>query len=258
MENFDPFLPQNLKKQELSETAAVENGQDASRGDFGAYHRLLKHRKDDWVRLHAIIDGTEAAQYADQASAALESLGLLSPNPVLLDAGCGPGAITEALRVRFRGARATGIDISQSAIQYAREEYPQSRFETVAIDAHTSLPEKYDVIHAREFYPFTRTEDISIHKQYLEVFAKHLKPGGVLILALLSQKGTLADNSARLEPDMRAWGLSSFRRIPLASAALLRLFRSFPVSRTATWAINTITRRPQRYFYISQRDQSPV
>ena len=251
MGDFDPFLFRNLKKREASEIAAVESGQDASRGDFGAYHRLLKHRETDWARLHAVIDREEAEQYAAQAFAAVASLTLKSPT--LLDAGCGPGVITEALRARFQCAGATGIDISQSAIRYAREEFPKCRFEEMGIDEHVALPEKYDIVHTREFYPFTRTGDISVHKAYLEVFAKHLKPGGVLIHTLLAQNGTLADNSHLLAEDLRRWGLTPFQRIPLANAAVLRLLRGIPASRNATWAIQTILRRPQRYFYVSRR-----
>jgi|CXWL01.1.fsa_nt_gi 2-polyprenyl-3-methyl-5-hydroxy-6-metoxy-1,4-benzoquinol methylase len=250
MGDFDSFLVQNLKKQEASETAAVENGQDASRGDFGAYHRLLKHRKDDWVKLHAVIDKAEADQYADQVIAAA---GPLPPQPALLDAGCGPGIITDSLRARLSCAAATGIDISQSAVQYGREEFPQCRFETVGIDAHTVLPGQYDVIHTREFYPFTRTGDVDVHRTYLEVFAKHLKPGGLMIHALLAQNETLADNSRLLAEDMSRWGLSPFQTIPLANAAILRRLGNIPLSRNATLAIQTILRRPQRYFYISRR-----
>ncbi len=250
MGHFDSFLVQNLKKQEASETAAEENGQDASRGDFGAYHRLLKHRKDDWVKLHAVIDKAEADQYAAQVFAAAGPLPL---NPTLLDAGCGPGVITESLRARLSCAAATGIDISQSAVQYAREEFKKCRFETVGIDEHTVLPNQYDIIHTREFYPFTRTGDVAVHKTYLEVFAKHLKPGGLLIHALLAQNGTLADNSQELAMDMRHWGLSPFQVIPLANASILRLLGNVPLSRTATWVIQQILRRSQRYFYISRR-----
>ena len=250
MGHFDSFLVQNLKKQEASETAAVENGLDASRGDFGAYHRLLKHRKDDWVKLHAVIDKAEADQYADQVFAAA---GQLPPQPVLLDAGCGPGVITESLRTRLACSTATGIDISQSAVQYAREEFPKCRFETVGVDEHTVLPDQYDVIHTREFYPFTRTADIAVHRTYLEVFAKHLKPGGLLIHALLAQVGTLADNSGPLSSDLARLGLSPFQTIPLANAAILRRLGNVSLSRTATWAIQKILRRPQRYFYISRR-----
>lgn len=250
MGHFDSFIVENLKKQEASETAAVENGQDASRGDFGAYHRLLKHRKDDWVKLHAVIDKAEADQYADQVFAAAEPL---PAHPALLDAGCGPGIITESLRARLSCTAATGIDISQSAIQYAREEFPKCRFETVGIDANTVLPAQYDVIHTREFYPFTRTGDLAVHRTYLEVFAKHLKPGGLLIHALLAQKGTLADNSRQLATDLRRWNLSPFEKIPLANAAILRRLGNIPLSRNATVAIQTILRRPQRYFYISRR-----
>ncbi|MEK7388065.1 MAG: class I SAM-dependent methyltransferase [Elusimicrobiota bacterium] len=257
MSDFDPFLPENLLKQEQAEISAVESGQDASRGDFGAYHRLLKHHKDDWVRLHAIIDAAAAAQYAEQAAAALASLAPPSGRPNLLDAGCGPGAITDALRVRVGCSAATGVDISQSAIEYARRSFPLCRFNVVAIDEHTTFPERYDIIHSREFYPFTRTVDLAVHKAYLNVFAKHLKPGGILVCTLLDQPGTLSDTICELRATMESMGLTPFKAIPLANARLLRLLRSVALSRGATWAVNKLIKAPQRCFYLSRLTRSP-
>ena len=254
MEDKDWFSPENLKKAETADIKKIEDGiaDSSTVGDFGAYHRLLKQRRDDWVRSHAIIDPHEADLYAKQAVAAAEAAGPLPLNPSLLDAGCGPGTITEALRLRFRCARATGIDISTSAIQYANEEFPQCRFKVIGIDKNTPLPETYDVIHAREFYPFTRTGDLAIHAEYLKRLSLHLKPGGVLILAVLAREETLAKNTDRLAASMRDWGLAPFLKIPSASGTVLRTFHSISISRNLILLIGKFLRRPIRYFYVSR------
>lgn len=236
------LLPENLRRQEKEEIAKVDRGLDASGGDFGSYYHLLKDQKDDWARLHAVIDGDEAELYAEQVAATVEAEGALPKDLSLLDVGCGPGPITDALHRRFGGS-ATGVDISESAIEYGRRRYSDCRFWATGVDESLVLPEKYDVIHAREFYPFTRTGDLETHRRYLDILFRHLKDGGRVILALLNTRKSLAANADALAPARRILVASDrfSRWLPLAAA------------RSLTWAGQRLCGQPSRYFYLWRR-----
>lgn len=236
------ILPENLRRQEKEEIAKVDRNLDASGGDFGSYYRLLKDQNDDWARSHAVIDDAEADLYAGQVATALEADGPTPKDLALLDVGCGPGPITAALRRRLGGS-ATGVDISESGTAYGRRRFPDCAFLAAAVDENLVLPQKYDVIHAREFYPFTRTGDLETHRRYLDILLKYLKPGGVVVLTVLAEPKSLADNAPALAPD---------RRVLVAGERFARLL-PLPAARVLTWAAQSLVGRPRRYFYIWRR-----
>lgn len=59
--------------------------------------------------------------------------GEIAPKTRVLDIGCGNGYI--AGQFVQRGCTVVGIDLSQSGIAFARQTYPQARFEVLAADA---------------------------------------------------------------------------------------------------------------------------
>ncbi|MBI4375852.1 MAG: glycosyltransferase [Elusimicrobia bacterium] len=241
--NVQPwFHPERLKPQETADIDKVEAGLDVSRSDFGAYYRLLKHGRADWVRDHALMDQGQARNYAVQVHALLRRFPLPQA-PVILDAGCGPGAITEALRLELGAAETFGIDLSQSAVEYARKRYPGCRFDCLPIDERGSLPQNYDIIHAREFYPFTRTKDGETHRRYLRLFARHLRPGGVIVLSLLATRDSLAATAPTLGRDF------PFLESSLASD---KLPHSLPLTlaNALTAAARLISGKPGRRVYL--------
>jgi trans-aconitate methyltransferase len=61
------------------------------------------------------------------AEAMLDALAL-TPGLAVLDAGCGTGALSDALAVRDPSARITGIDISPAFLEAARARVPSGDF----------------------------------------------------------------------------------------------------------------------------------
>ena len=246
------ILAENLKRQEKEAIAGVDKGEDGSRGDFGSYYALLTGKNTEWVKAHAISDERYLASYARQFQRILREEGATRGAIKLLDVGCGPGLLTATLSRSLPECRGRGIDISESAIQYGRRQYPDCRFDVVPVDGAMELGEKYDVVHAREFYPFTRTADLDFHRAYVEALARHVDKAGVLILTLLSAPKSLAGNAAALAPALEAAGMTPFRRVTVTSAKIPDWIPS-TVARAATELMARGAGRGATHFYISRR-----
>lgn len=239
---------ESFEAQERIEVSDVEQGHDGSRGVFGSYYALETGRNRHWVANHAITDPGSAEFYA---RAAAEFLGS-SPSPTsasLLDAGCGPGALTEALRQRLH-CRAVGIDGSEWAIAYARRTYPSCSFKRKVLEENTEIGEGYDWIHAREFYIFTRSDDLDLHAAYLALFARHLKPGGTLLLAFRPTQGCLTHTLARLAGKVAGLGFEPFRSAAIPSA---KLPLPLPLGRDFTRIVRALLGQPCPTFFWTRK-----
>jgi SAM-dependent methyltransferase len=243
------ILAENLKRQEKREIESREKGLPGEGGDFGAYHALLKGEGGDAAE-HAVSEGPYLASYARQLASLLAESGLTGPLSVL-DVGCGPGSLTDALRSVSGGGTVTGIDISESAIAYAAKKYPDCRFEAVAVDEDTRL-EPRDVVHAREFYPFTRTADPEYHAKYMAILARHVKPGGLLVLTLLDAPKSVARNADALGPGAERLGLTRFRRIPVAHPKLEGRL-PLAAARAATSLAQSLLGKGRVFFHAARR-----
>lgn len=244
------LLAENLRRLEKEGVDAVERGQASEGKVFEAYHSLATGRGDEDIVHHAVTDAAYLANYAEQFKALLADVSR-DHAPAILDAGCGHGPLTAALAAACPGGEVRGVDLSESAIAYANKTYPNCRFQAVTIDENTVFDGKFDAVHAREFYAFTRTSDLDFHRKYVSVLAKAVSPGGLLILSLLSGPKSLAVNADALSEDLRRLGMSPFRRIPLADMRLS--FLPLNAARALTAAIRTLTKGPTVHFYVARR-----
>lgn len=241
------ILPENLKRAEASEVNRAEAGEDVSNGDFGSYHALLKGTHPEWVAIHAVIDPLYLASYARQVA---RVAGQAAPAAVV-DVGCGPGALTDALRTAWPGSRVTGIELSRSAVEYARGRYPECRFVNAAVDEALVLEERFDVVHGREFYPFTRTRDAEFHRRYLSILAGYLKPKGVLVLGLVDGEKSLASTWVEHADWLPTVGISPLERVALAHPKAERLL-PLGLARLSSRAANRLLGRPEFRLYVAR------
>lgn len=217
------FTPSALREQEARDISAVGAGTFDGKSDFGSYYAYSRGHHPEWMRSRGIV-GTWAAR---RFAADIRQLSGLPKGATLCDLGCGLGVVTAAWS-RELGARATGVDISQTAVAYARHAHPGANFVEMGIEPDSVLPERYDVIHAKAFYPFTRTGDAEIHNGYLAFCARHLKPGGFLLVIM--GKGTdepgLLQSIARSELEYAEHGLTPFVQY---RAAFTKLRNCLPI-----------------------------
>ncbi|OLC77074.1 MAG: hypothetical protein AUH78_05115 [Gemmatimonadetes bacterium 13_1_40CM_4_69_8] len=184
----------------------------------------------------------------DAVLAMLKSLRLA--NPEILDFGCGTGWFTEQLS---HLGRATGIELSETAIAHARATYSGVRFIAGNV-LEMSLPaEQFDVVVSQEVV--AHVED---PPRYLDIIAQILKPRGYLVITTANRLvmerwhpgGPDPDAHIKLYPnrhELKRMLRRSFRVLcttsimPVGERGFLRLVNSHKVNRALGWVI------PPRY-----------
>lgn len=96
-------------------------------------------------------------------------------DPEIIDLGCGPGYYTQNLS---KFGHTTGLDLSEHAIEKAREKYPGIEFIAGNLYDYPLPHEHYDVVVAQE--AFDHVED---QKRFLDRVYEILVPGGYLIVS---------------------------------------------------------------------------
>ena len=220
-ENKKWVLPENLRKQEARDRAKVDAG-DLNVGHCGAYYAYRAGIDKTLIETHAITDDAYALEYARNIVALLESMGADFGGNVL-DAGCGIGFVTNALAKVNSGGRTFGLDLSEDAIIAAADRYADCAFSAQSADELDNFEDGFfDTIHSREFYPFTRVDDGDLHARFLQAFAAKLKPGGAVLLQMITEPHGLCNTFGGLEDRLRGFG---FDRIERKVVVPLRLFR---------------------------------
>lgn len=96
-----------------------------------------------------------------------------APSSLVVDLGCGNGALTRALQQK--GYRVLGIDASEAMIRTARENHPDLSFQVADI-LDFSLPEQADVIFSNAVLHWI---DAGQQQDMLHNIARNLRSGGV-------------------------------------------------------------------------------
>jgi len=194
-------LPENLLAVEKRLHDRPSGASPEPFGHAGAYLAYRTGLDGKLIRSHALADDGKGLAYVRSLSETLALMGHRIGSAIL-DVGCGVGTITDALRRSVPGAEVSGMDLSSDAVLAAQERYPRCRFIRRSADELSLVPDaSLDLIHAREFYPFTRTEDPGFHLRFLRAFAPKLRPGGLIILG----PGYLAANAVADDLGLKKW-----------------------------------------------------
>ncbi len=206
--------------------AAFASGEDDS--TIRAYDAFASGEDDSTIRAHGIVDDDYALVYARN----LRDLLACHAAPLdgaVLDVGCGIGTLTHAIRAAG-GPRLEchGIELSESAIGVARSRYPDCAFHVGSADDLGAFDDGFfSLIHAREFYPFTRSRDAGLHARMLAAFALKLKPGGSVVAVQIIDRVGLRDSFAVLAGRVRELGFKrAKRRVMVPIRAYRRLGRA--------------------------------
>jgi 2-polyprenyl-6-hydroxyphenyl methylase / 3-demethylubiquinone-9 3-methyltransferase len=107
------------------------------------------------------------------------------PQPRILDVGCGGGILSEALAEA--GARVTGIDLSPTAIEVARD---HARENQLSIDYLLVPVEEYAQAHPAQFdavIGLEMLEHVPRPDQVIGACARALKPGGTAVFSSINR-----------------------------------------------------------------------
>lgn len=174
MKWFDPeFLEASQK-----ETAQMPTEQLNVENDFGSYAM---------VRRTSSLAGSKIKRHNDiNPKYRITYLKSLLPRNIkpknITDMGCGLGITANELHKQFPDAKIFGYDVSKDAIQYAEKNFKGIAFSRKTINKDTIFENKFGIIFALEFYPFTRTLDIVFQKNILDLFMDSLLPDGIIVI----------------------------------------------------------------------------
>jgi len=202
------ILPEKLKKQEIKARKLIDEGEGNSDhgGDFGSYYAFRKGINFDYIKPHALSNDLKALYYTKNLQAFLHSKGF-SLKGEILDVGCAIGTITNAINIINEGGGTSGIDISEDGIEVAKSKYPNCSFYNQSADDLSNFEnETFNIIHCKEFYPFTRTNDQKYHLKYLELFYDKLTKDGFVILEMVSLDKGICNTYKNLKKSLKNIG----------------------------------------------------
>lgn len=182
-----PVCGQGLVKEPCRYTCP--NGHSFDRAKEGYAHLLPANQmhaklpgdgKEMLAARRRILDAGYYAPFSDCLRALVLELTAELDAPVLLDAGCGEGYYTGrlygALREAGAGAQVLGVDISKLAVRMAAKRYPGPAYAVGSV-FHLPVAGRAADCLASIFAPIVPAE-----------FARVVKPGGVMILAVASPR----------------------------------------------------------------------
>lgn len=195
MSNNDLFTPEKMLEEQAHIQSKMERGEYSENqdlGDFGAYY-ALKHNlpmAEKWIQAHGLSGQVAELYVANFKNDCTKA-------HCILDVGCGAGFITNALKKAHPQAEVMGIDLALDGIEFAKESFKECSFMQIAVDEKLNLNRTFDVVHVREFYPFTRIDDWDMMRDILKALLKHVSPGGTLIVINATPPHLMAHNLFR-------------------------------------------------------------
>lgn len=121
----------------------------------------------------------------------LMALAAFKPGENVMDLGCGDGRMTAEIARMVSSGPVLGVDRSAEMIQFARQQFPSSRFPNLSfrqIDARNlSFDGEFEVVFSSAVLHWVRD-----HQPVLAGIARSLKPGGRCILQM-GGKGNTQD-----------------------------------------------------------------
>ena len=200
------ILPDNLRRQEAEARATMDAGGRGGGGHCGAYYAYRLGTDTKAVEAHGVIDDDYAKAYVENVAALLGSVGL-DLRGAVLDAGCGIGTVTSALARVNPDGETLGMEIAADAVAVARAAYPALTFHESSADELHAIPDvSLDVVHAREFYPFTRSSDADYHMHFFDAFQPKLKQGGLVVAQSITVPRGLCHTFSGLRARLAAAG----------------------------------------------------
>tara|TARA_B100000029_G_scaffold254934_1_gene251712 strand:- start:202 stop:954 length:753 start_codon:yes stop_codon:yes gene_type:complete len=197
--NLHWWKPENLKIAEKKALDTKNFNKLDPRTDFGSYRRMLlgDSIKSSQIKSHNDLNPLKKISF-------ISSLINKNKNDYLsiLDVGCGLGFISNTLSKEYTSSEITGIDLSEDAIKYAKKNFQNINFICDSIQPSEKSFGSFDLIFAVEFYPFTRHNDLQVHKEYLKYFLNHIRENGQLIICqTLNNDLSLSKNFSEIKSD---------------------------------------------------------
>tara|TARA_B100000575_G_scaffold224657_1_gene185141 strand:- start:7249 stop:7995 length:747 start_codon:yes stop_codon:yes gene_type:complete len=158
----------------------------------------LKDLNDPYLNSHTIIK--ESKSTADQLLNYLVLSGYNLNEIKLFDVGCGLGYITNEFAKKIGFNNVYCSDPSPSAKEFIKLEFANLNFIYSDIqNISDQFINFFDIIYLREVYPFTRTNNIDLHKKLLKKLLNLTKKNGLVVLEQIKGDKNILNNMKKLE-----------------------------------------------------------
>ncbi len=194
---------ENLKKAQDIILNKQELEDDDNKNDFGSYRIALESEdfnKSD-LGSHNDVDPKLRIEFISRLINKK-----VSDVKKIFDVGCGAGFITNSLCDVYLNSSVLGVDISEHGIKFATKNFNRPKFICDAIDSSNDIYGIFDLVFCFEFYPFSRTDDIYIHNNYMKYFLKHLSDNGVLVInQVLDNRNSIWNNLEKIKSQFQEY-----------------------------------------------------
>ena len=116
--------------------------------------------------------------------AAMAEAGMHQDPEVILDLPCGYGRVTRVLRAAFPGSMLIACDIDREGVDFCAETFGAVPVYSDADPAAVRIPHQVDLIWVGSLLTHI---DPARWKDFLDLFARALRPGGLLVLSTFDQ-----------------------------------------------------------------------
>lgn len=157
-----------------------------------------KDLDDSYLNSHTVIKDSNLT--ANQLLIHLSQSGFNNKDIKLFDVGCGLGFISNEIAKNLGYNNVYCSDPSPSTKDFINLEFPELNFIYCDI---ANIPDKFndffDIVYLREVYPFTRTNNIEIHKKLLKKLFAITKKNGAVILEQIKTENDIFNNLKKLD-----------------------------------------------------------
>ncbi|MDI3406715.1 class I SAM-dependent methyltransferase [Streptomyces cavernicola] len=142
-----------------------------------------EHSHADWAEMSASLE-RRAAAYAPMTARIIEQVRAAQPEPRrIVDAGSGPGVVTRALAEAFPSAEVVAVDATQALLDLTARRAERNGLGDRVRTRLAELPAGLaDVGDADVIWLGLALHHLGDQRAALAEFARHLAPGGVLVL----------------------------------------------------------------------------
>jgi SAM-dependent methyltransferase len=174
------------------------------------FDRSVSRNEEASVAAYSLGDAGILGRVTEEVVAQMDDWGLLGPDRVTLEIGCGIGRMQAALAPRV--AEAHGIDISPRMVVAARRRcaaVPHALFSVSSGRDLDGFPaEGFDLVYAVDSFPYVHQAGPEVVESHFHEAARLLRPGGEFLILHYSYRDSTEADRAEVRRLSRAAGLT--------------------------------------------------
>jgi len=213
------WSPEVLAQREREVRTAGAASETDVRNDFASYKALVQSGNTDTsgLYMHNEVEPWRIDTVCGDYATLIRRFRDHAPKTIA-DLGCGAGFTTDGLYRVWSSGIVTGFDVSVDAVQFARQRWPRCTFVDGAITPNAMLNgAPFDLLLCQEFYPFTRTGSLAVHRDWLRYLINNMSNDGLaIIMVAASTHDSINDTYAELRREF------TLRRVQVAAPRISR------------------------------------